>query len=30
LQNTLASLSPTDLAALGDGVEVLERALGER
>jgi DNA-binding MarR family transcriptional regulator len=30
LQNTLASLSPTDLAALGGGVEVLERALGER
>jgi DNA-binding MarR family transcriptional regulator len=30
LQNTLASLSPTDLAALGDGVDVLERALGER
>jgi len=30
LQNTLASLSPSDLAALGDGVEVLERALGER
>ena len=30
LQNTLASLSPTDLAALGDGVEVLERALGDR
>ena len=30
LQNTLSSLSPTDLAALGDGVEVLERALGER
>jgi DNA-binding MarR family transcriptional regulator len=30
LQNTLAGLSPTDLAALGDGVEVLERALGDR
>ena len=30
LQNTLASLSPADLAALGDGVEVLERALGAR
>ena len=30
LQNTLASLSPTDLAALGDGVEVLERALADR
>jgi len=30
LQQTLAGLSPTDLAALGDGVEVLERALGER
>ena len=30
LQNTLASLSPTDLAALGSGVEVLERALGDR
>lgn len=30
LQNTLASLSPTDLAALGHGVEVLERALGDR
>ena len=30
LQNTLASLSPADLAALGDGVEVLERALGDR
>jgi DNA-binding MarR family transcriptional regulator len=30
LQNTLASLSPADLAALGNGVEVLERALGDR
>jgi DNA-binding MarR family transcriptional regulator len=30
LRTTLASLSPTDLAALGDGVEVLERALGDR
>ena len=30
LQHTLASLSPTDLAALGDGVEVLERALADR
>jgi DNA-binding MarR family transcriptional regulator len=30
LTSTLASLSSTDLAALGDGVEVLERALGER
>jgi DNA-binding MarR family transcriptional regulator len=30
LRTTLASLSPTDLAALGSGVEVLERALGDR
>ena len=30
LRSTLASLSPTDLAVLGDGVEVLERALGDR
>ena len=30
LQETLASLSPADLTALGSGVEVLERALGER
>ena len=30
LRTTLASLSPPDLAALGDGVEVLERALGDR
>jgi DNA-binding MarR family transcriptional regulator len=30
LRTTLASLSPADLAALGEGVEVLERALGHR
>jgi DNA-binding MarR family transcriptional regulator len=30
LRTTLASLSPADLAALGSGVEVLERALGDR
>lgn len=30
LRSTLASLSPTDLAALGEGVEVLERVLGDR
>jgi DNA-binding MarR family transcriptional regulator len=30
LETTLASLSPTELAALGDGVAVLERILSER
>jgi DNA-binding MarR family transcriptional regulator len=30
LERVLASLSPTDLAALGDGVDVLERVLGDR
>lgn len=30
LRLALASLSPTDLTALGDGVDVLERVLGER
>jgi DNA-binding MarR family transcriptional regulator len=30
LQRDLASLSPTDLAALGHGVDVLERVLGDR
>jgi DNA-binding MarR family transcriptional regulator len=30
LRGTLEALSPDDLAALGEGVAVLERALGER
>ncbi len=30
LETTLAALSPTELAALGDGVEVLERILRDR
>ena len=30
LKDTLASLSPTELAALGEGVEVLERMLQDR
>ena len=30
LRSTLATLSPTELAALGDGVEVLERILRDR
>jgi DNA-binding MarR family transcriptional regulator len=30
LRLALASLSPGDLAALGDGVDVLERVLGDR
>jgi DNA-binding MarR family transcriptional regulator len=30
LRRALASLSPADLAALGDGVDVLERVLGDR
>jgi DNA-binding MarR family transcriptional regulator len=30
LRRALAGLSPTELDALGDGVEVLERVLGER
>ena len=30
LERVLATLSPADLAALGHGVDVLERALGDR
>ncbi len=30
LRNTLGTLSPAELATLGDGVDVLERVLGER
>ena len=30
LRATLGTLSPAELAALGEGVEVLERALGDR
>jgi DNA-binding MarR family transcriptional regulator len=30
LESSLAALSPADLATLGDGVEVLERILGDR
>jgi DNA-binding MarR family transcriptional regulator len=30
LRSVLATLSPTELAALGDGVDVLERVLGDR
>jgi DNA-binding MarR family transcriptional regulator len=30
LRNTVATLSPSELAALGEGVDILERMLGDR